>query len=108
MKATVTIQGEPYGEMDLQPEFRMGQLFQPEGRAYFCPDCGELWASIRVEGRPSRVVTIACLTHHRHAYWPGGSIWLSWEPHLMRELPPAALAYEAKRHVAIFDEMEGA
>jgi len=106
MKATVTINGELYGEMDVQPEFRMGQLFQPEGRAYFCPHCGELWAYIRVESRPSVVVTIPCLAHHREFYWPGGSIWLSWEPQLMRALPIEALRYEAKRHVALFDALE--
>jgi hypothetical protein len=108
MKATITINGDPYGAMDLQPRFIHGQLFQPQGHAYFCPDCGELWAQIRVENRPSVVWTIPCKEHQRSIYWPGGTIWQPWDKELMQALPREVLEYESRRAVELLDQTEAA
>jgi len=107
MNALIFIEGRLVGEMQLGVVQIHGQLFPPEGRAYFCPDCGDIWARIVVQDRPSRAVTIPCRRHHKHPYWPGGSIWLSWERELMAALPPQVLAREAKRHAEIYDELGG-
>lgn len=78
---------------------------QPEGVCYFCPDCARIWASILVAQRPARVISVPCLKHHRSFYWPGGTIWLSWENEMMAALPHEALVAETKRWLELAEEL---
>ena len=105
MKAEVFIGGKSYGELFVADRILHGQLFPAEGRAYFCPACGELWAAIKpLDGSKSMVITVPCREHHQHFFWPGGTLWLEWERELMEALPSAALQYEALRHCELVEQ----
>jgi hypothetical protein len=107
MKAHIFIGGQFEGEFDVDSRFVHGQLFQPEGVAFFCPDCHDIWARIVVIGQPSSVETRHCLRHHRHRWWPGGSIWVPWRQDLTDHFPRATLEREFWRHMQL-DEQEAA
>lgn len=55
--------------------------------AFFCPECGEIWGRVLVEGAAWHAVQIPC---ERHG---GGSFIFPWRRQFS-EFPPAVLSYE--------------
>lgn len=90
--ADVFIGGKHYGKMRL-PFGRVGkEPTPPEGGAFFCPTCGEIWARVLEEGRWHQVYTVGC---SKHSHWDiPGSLWLSWDSNWNAALPPEVIRRE--------------
>ena len=84
----------------------------PRSKAYFCPDCGDVWCRVAVEGAgqvwlPWLVVTIQCRLHPMSLLYPAGSLASSYlEPIEVNELPPEVLKWEFHRHLDFIDYLD--
>lgn len=75
----------------------IGGYYKPDGLAFFCKHCSELWFISPVDGRKSMVYTQDCDKHE--ADWSldlPGSIWLSWDNFWNQEIPRFLLIRELK------------
>lgn len=73
----------------------------PPSFAWFCPVCGEVWCSAKIEGRHYMVWTVPCEDHQDPLlHTIPGSVWLSFEPEFLAELPPEMLRREFDLHIA--------
>lgn len=78
----------------------------PSHYAWFCPQCGEIWARAVVElpGIEWQTYRVLC-PRHQHPGWftVPGSIWQMLDTELNDALPPAALQREFTIHLNHFD-----
>lgn len=94
------IQGEFLGTSLVEGEDRRGASRPPWSIAYFCPACGEVWARIHFEGQRFYTCTRLCDKHASEMRIEvPGSIWVPFEPAIMRELPEAVLRRELQTHL---------
>jgi len=101
MKGRVTIEGRDFGEIEVAASPFVNAHC---GFAFFCPDCGRVWAEIRIDGWKMFPASIPCREHHRELYAPGGSIWMSYWPHITDAFNREILEYETLRHLEIYDQ----
>ena len=92
------IRGTLLGEVTFDPGSTGPALsYMRQSRAYFCPDCGEIWARLVVSevGQPEPFIclTQACREHLDQWETPGSLIPLGQEA-LIALLPPAAIKRE--------------
>jgi len=97
---SLVIEGRDFGTFDTPAEYRHGQLYPPSGYAWFCPQCGEVWARAAVEGRPFTVWTRRCIACPGLRYEFAGSIILDWEREFNEALPRAVKEREMALHLA--------
>ena len=72
--------------------------------AWFCPECGEIWARAVVEGSPFRVLTRRCGKHP--ARWLTdlpGSLLISWLDDFNPTLPLALWQREVLLHLDCYE-----
>lgn len=82
-----------------RPRFYAEQRGNPMGFAFFCPTCCELWATCPVDGQKSQVWAIPCEQHQHDGCPVPGSLYLSWEPEFMQEMPAAVWQRELAVHL---------
>lgn len=73
-----------------------GNYQPPPSIAYFCSECGDIWARIVVSGQPFMVYTMPCEHHaspNRFFALPGSMVLL-WDRELTESFPPALVERE--------------
>jgi hypothetical protein len=73
------------GDSPREAEFIHAELQSPLSYAYFCPECGEVWARAVIPSRRFMVWTIPCSLHR------GGVFSLLWDEPYNAALPRAVL-----------------
>lgn len=94
---TWMIDGKLVCQAPISVEFSHAQPHAPYSYAYFCPQCGELWAR-RIISPATRwnVLTHECPKHEAPRYCePAGSIWKQLDPDFLNHLPKEILRREA-------------
>lgn len=69
----------------------------PQSKVFFCNQCGTIYAQrIITPNTYWHVHNHPCGKHQSGSRYmePGGSIWISWEPDYLAQLPPEVLRYE--------------
>lgn len=101
---TFWVRDGPSGQSSRDYDQVHGRPVPPEGCAYFCPDCGEVWARVSIPGRPFAVFARLCERHCRG--WlsnVGGSLWLDWHRDFNESIPMTLLMREFCLHLALWD-----
>ena len=94
---TWMIDGKLVCQAPIGLEYIHAQAHPPYSYAYFCPQCGELWAR-RIISPATRWVTLTheCIRHEAPRYCePGGSIWKNLDTDFLKHLPKEILRREA-------------
>jgi hypothetical protein len=77
-----------------------GAVMAPRSLAFFCPECGEIWARHYVEGQFWQTMALACDKHPpRHPAWVTGSMWIDWDKAYQLSMPMACLLREFWWHL---------
>ena len=94
--AHLEIEGDDYGTLEIEGDFRHGEWYAPTGWAYFCSCCGRVWGTVRISGQRVYPWTITCAgcAKEGHNLEVGGSVWLQWERSFNEALPRKALERE--------------
>ena len=73
--------------------------------AYFCPECGRVWARCVVRGRSFHVRNYACEKHpSQFSVWIAGSLGMYDNIRYLRSLPPPLIKREFDLHLAHYDK----
>lgn len=99
MKRYWFVRGKLLATSVARPRYYAEQRAAPLGFAFFCPTCCELWATCPVEGQKSQVWCIPCEEHAHDGCAVPGSLYLSWEPEYMKEMPDAVWQREFALHM---------
>lgn len=79
-------------------EIAHGQPQAPQGKAFFCPHCAEIWAVAMVANQDTHVETIPCDRHPPTMSRPTpGCLYLPWSDSFNKTLPLALLARDYLR-----------
>lgn len=93
---TWIINSKMLGQTPCKAEHVHSELHPPVSLAFFCPQCGEVWARRIIT--PSirwNVLTRECNKHQAPRYCePGGSIWINYNGDYTYNLPKPVLRYE--------------
>lgn len=99
MKISFECRGKPLGAGEIEGDFVHGQLREPYGQLWVCPQCGDLWAKATIQGRPYEVWAKSCgCTPPTHYYAFPGSMILEWDHKLMQAMPRDMLLREVIIH----------
>jgi len=92
------IRGQPFGAAERGLVFIHAEACQPWSIAFFCPQCGDVWAKAEIEGSRYHVYTHPCDKHpSRTPVWINdvpGSILLPLDKDYNDALPLAVLKRE--------------
>lgn len=68
----------------------------PLSLAFFCPQCGDIWARrVITPATPWNVLTRECRKHKAPRYCePEGSVWIAYNTEYVKNLPKSVLRYE--------------
>ena len=76
----------------------------PLSYAWFCPNCGRIWAKAEVNGQPYMVMTQPCdLELPTNYFIVPGSIWLTLRPEYLQSLSREVLEREFQLHLNHYD-----
>lgn len=78
----------------------------PLGYAFFCPQCGEVWAIAPIPERDFQVWTRPCRRHTYPLSLPG-SLWLSWDEDFNDALPEGVVRREFELHLTAAEKEIG-
>ena len=98
-----------YGAAEEHKRIIHAELHEPQHYAMFCPECGEVWARMPVDGvgTPNwwRIIGGNCERHPPTSrYVVGGSLILNWEQELTDLLPEAVLRRELELHLKLVEQ----
>lgn len=93
---TWIIDGKMLAQSPGAPEHIRAELHPPLSLAFFCPQCGEVWARrIISPGTRWNAITHECPKHRSPRYCePEGSIWMNYNKDYLEHLPLEVLRYE--------------
>jgi len=100
-----------YGSAEARKRIIHGELQEPQHYAMFCPECGEVWARMPVEGVTTpnwwRIIGGNCRRHPGPSpFVVAGSLMLNWEPELQEMLPEELLReWELPLHFEFWDKL---
>lgn len=107
MLAEFIVNGEVIARGNVSHDDVHGQPFPPDSFAYVCPFCGDVWAKVKVEGRPFVSWLISCESHPPpYAGVVAGSLWLGWDRAFNLCLPREVLVREVEMHIKHFEREE--
>jgi len=77
----------------------------PYSFAWFCPECGRIWAKAVVDGAHFMVANQPCEQHKGlpNYFIVPGSLWLSLRPEFIQSLSREVLEREFRIHLAHYD-----
>jgi hypothetical protein len=108
----LTVHGQYLGSIHRGLTRVHSDMLRPVSYAYFCPDCGEVWAQAAMETKPNGGKGKWCVWTVPCRYHPGlspfsvaGSLLLSWEHDYNEALLTSleAARWEMDRHLELFD-----
>lgn len=80
---------------------------RPLSTAYFCPECGEVWARAMIPGQKWEVWHLHCEKHELpYPFRVPGSMWIPWERTFNDALPRVVLEREFYLHLAVYDRFK--
>ena len=84
------------------------EIGPPRGEAFFCPECGRLWAQCPIEGEPCNVIARSCGRHESVSliFALPGSLLQSWNPDFEAAFPKEALRRELSLLFKYYQEKE--
>ena len=94
---------EYLGSSDRLPVFVHEQQQRPQSVAYFCPECGDVWARAVIEGVDYSPWSMSCSKHPRFRSLVAGSLWMDWDKDYTKAFPRAVLERELQMHLAHYD-----
>ena len=77
----------------------------PRSYAFFCPVCGDTWASCAVRHQQTgqielfTVWEVPCKYHYTDSQRVPGSLWLQWDKDFTDSFPPDLMKWELERHL---------
>jgi hypothetical protein len=71
-----------------------GQRQIPNGRAFFCPVCSEVWLLAPVDSQETFVDHVLCAKHSSTPSRKAGHFYLSWDEEWNKDLPTELLELE--------------
>jgi len=103
------VEGKYLGSREEGLQYIHGELHQPQHYAYFCPECGDTWARLPVDGVTTpnwwRIMGGNCRKHPGPSrFTVPGSLLLSWDEKFGENLPDGVIRWEFERHLAILKE----
>jgi hypothetical protein len=95
------------GSSAIEVDFDRSQRARPLSTAFFCEQCGEVWARAMIQDQPWEVWALLCEKHQLpYPFRVPGSMWLPWNNSHNMALPPAVLRREVELHLAIYDRFK--
>lgn len=103
------IWGNYYGSAPERQRFVHGILQDPQHYAMFCPECGEIWARMPVDGVHTsnwwRIIGGNCERHPGPSrFVVAGSLMMEWEKELQEILPDGVIRREFELHMELLNE----
>lgn len=99
---TIFVGNRCLGVGNFPPDIRTGECLR--SAAYFCDECGEIWARIVYPGMKFQTYSLLCDRHVPRFYFEvPGSLWLSCEHERNMGLPPAVWEREFTLHLRQYD-----
>lgn len=98
------LNGERVAESLAEPALMPGEVRPFDSMAFFCSECGEVWARVHVPGRYYVPMSVDCEKHAaRSPFHFPGSLWISWLPEYLACLPREVLLREFNLHLQHFE-----
>lgn len=99
----ILVGGDMLGSFQLDPGGHPELRYRRSGAAYFCPDCGDVWARlVWVDSKgiqaPLKVETVSC-ERHEDQWNVAGSLLAGPLEDLLPHLPPEAIRREFLIHL---------
>jgi len=100
------VEGTHLGQSPRTVRFVHANLQWPDGLLFYCPNCGEAWARIAVEGSKTYAYAQPCRKCPGHYGAIPGSVWIDWDADYRAAMPPRVLARELRLHLEAWDKGE--
>ena len=97
------VEGKYLGQAMRTRIFIHGESQEPKQYAYFCPQCGEVWARCPIDNLRTQAwwfsIHLPCRKHRTSRFVVPGALSLAWEPEFAAVFPPGVVAWEFQRHL---------
>jgi hypothetical protein len=108
----VFVDGAFLGESNIDPGSCPDLGYRRSGRAWFCPDCGDVWGRVVLidshgEQMPLEVDTVSCARHKDQWETPGSLLSGYRNEGYLRHLPEPALRRELEVNLKQMEREDG-
>lgn len=96
---TFILNGEVLSRDEAPGYFRHGEYGFGWSMAYLCPQCGEIWARIFIDGAPWYAMSVPCTNHDHSPTLDAGTFYQLGDDASYRAAPHEVLLHDFKQRL---------